>query len=127
MILLFGGAYQGKFRFACSEFRLQAEDFYTCTADNDSPEPTRKAWQNLQLFVYQLRQENLDPLSWFEQNQAVWQDKILIFDDIGSGIVPTDPQERQWREDNGRCLQYLSCQAEVVYRLFCGLPMRLKP
>ncbi len=127
MILIFGGAYQGKLQFACSEFGLQPQDCYTCSAADTSPDASMKIWQQLHTFVYQLRRENTDPLLWFEEHQAVWQDKILIFDDIGSGIVPTDALERQWREDNGRCLQYLSQQATEVYRLFCGLPTRLKP
>ena len=46
--------------------------------------------------------------------------------DISQGVVPVDPLQRAWREACGRALIYLAQEAGEVYRVFCGLPERLK-
>ena len=37
-----------------------------------------------------------------------------------------DPELRAWREACGRMNSYLASQADEVWRLFCGIPQRLK-
>lgn len=51
---------------------------------------------------------------------------VLIFDEIGSGIVPMDPFERKWREVTGRVMTALAGQADRVERVVCGIPQSLK-
>ena len=51
---------------------------------------------------------------------------VLICDEVGSGVVPTDPEDRAWREAVGRICCELAPHAEAVYRVTCGLGMRLK-
>ena len=55
-----------------------------------------------------------------------YPDIIIISDEIGSGIVPMEKQERLWREVTGRVLCELAKEAERVVRLTCGIPMILK-
>lgn len=50
----------------------------------------------------------------------------IIVEDIGEGIVPIDPEERQLREQNGRLLQILANKARRVYRVFAGRALCLK-
>ena len=52
--------------------------------------------------------------------------KILICREISSGIVPIDPLMRRWQEENGRLLQRLAHRSSQVWRIFCGIPQRLK-
>ena len=42
-------------------------------------------------------------------------------------IVPLDRSERTWREASGRLLSSLAAQADTVTRIFCGLPLEVKP
>lgn len=52
--------------------------------------------------------------------------KIVLCDEIGCGIVPLDPFDRQWREETGRLCCALAERAELVVRVQCGLPQILK-
>ena len=52
--------------------------------------------------------------------------KVLIGDEVGSGIVPVDPFERLWRDETGLLYQALAAQADVVDRVWAGIPCRLK-
>ena len=51
---------------------------------------------------------------------------ILVSDEIGCGIVPVDPFDRQYREMTGRVCTQLAACAEEVYRVVCGIGMRIK-
>ena len=50
----------------------------------------------------------------------------IISREIGSGVVPMTPEERNWRELHGQVLQALANRADRVFRIFCGLPEVLK-
>ena len=54
------------------------------------------------------------------------KDKVLIGDEIGSGIVPLDPFERFWRDETGFLYQTLAARADLVDRVWAGIPCRLK-
>jgi predicted ATP-dependent serine protease len=45
---------------------------------------------------------------------------------LGGGVVPADPLLRAWRDEVGRLCQRLAAQSEMVERLCCGIPQRLK-
>lgn len=51
---------------------------------------------------------------------------IIISDEVGNGIVPMDPFEREYRERLGRILIMLAGQADEVERIICGLGQRIK-
>lgn len=53
-------------------------------------------------------------------------DCIVICDELGSGVVPMDPEDRAWRERTGRLCCELAKQADRVDRVFCGIAMQLK-
>ena len=52
--------------------------------------------------------------------------RILVTDEIGYGIVPVDPFEREYREETGRICCLLAEKSEEVWRVCCGLGTRLK-
>ena len=54
------------------------------------------------------------------------KDMIFIANDVSGGVVPMDPVLRAWREACGRMNMKLARQADEVWRLFCGIPQRLK-
>lgn len=51
---------------------------------------------------------------------------VVIATEVGSGVVPVNPEERAAREAAGRLNCLLARQAGVVARVFCGIPMVLK-
>ena len=58
-------------------------------------------------------------------------EKLSRFDavtasEVGGGVVPLDPDEREARERAGRLACLLAARADVVVRVFCGIPKVLK-
>lgn len=53
-------------------------------------------------------------------------DRILVTDEIGCGIVPADAFERLYREETGRVCCRLAAEARQVWRVTCGMGMRIK-
>lgn len=51
---------------------------------------------------------------------------IIISDEIGNGIVPTDGFEREYRERTGRILVELADRAQEVVRVICGIGQKIK-
>ena len=55
-----------------------------------------------------------------------YPDCVIISDEVGNGIVPIKREERQWREYTGRALCQLAKDADEVYRIQCGIPVKIK-
>ncbi len=58
--------------------------------------------------------------------ESLAEKKIVIATEVGGGIIPLDPVERQNREKAGRLACLLAERAETVIRVCCGLPCYLK-
>lgn len=54
------------------------------------------------------------------------QKQVVIYREVGNGIVPTDAGERVWRERAGRFGQELAARADAVVRMTCGIPQAVK-
>ncbi len=52
--------------------------------------------------------------------------KIVVCDEVGSGVIPVDKGQRLGREATGRLCCRLAAQAEQVVRLVCGVPQVIK-
>ena len=120
MILIIGGAYQGKLDFAKETFGITDSDVYTCV--NGEIDFSRRCINGIEEFAVC----NEDPVSYFEDHREEWQDSVLILRDIFCGVVPMGAQNRAWRQRTGRLAQYLCREAQQVSRIFCGLEQRLK-
>lgn len=57
---------------------------------------------------------------------ALLEKEIVICNEVGSGVIPMDPKQRQSREMTGRLCILLARQAEKVVRLICGIPQIIK-
>ncbi len=119
MDLIIGGAYQGKTEYAKSKFGLEDKDIYVCNDDADIRTDCRCIC-HLEKYVLYCLKNGAEPRDDFAA------DKVIICNDIFSGVVPVDPQMRALREAAGRLLGALSQKADTVTRLFCGIPQRLK-
>ena len=109
MILIFGGAYQGKLAYAQERFgtertiinELDQQILTWVQAGEDVPEKIRQ-------FI------------------ATNSDAVVICNDISCGVVPMDAIMRKWREETGRAMGALARHSTEVVRLFCGIPTRVK-
>ena len=127
MVLIYGGAYQGKRDFAKERFVLDDGDIHTCASDGCAQNVEKhKCIYNFHLFVYALLQAGKDPLAYVTEHIGAFSEKIIISDDISGGVVPMGAENRAWREAAGRCLTYLTKNSSEVWRVFCGIPTRLK-
>ena len=120
MILIIGGAYQGKLAFAKERFGVADQQIRTCTAEEI--DFSGRCVYRIEAFTRGCP----DPVAYFRANREAWQDSILICEDIFSGVVPLGAENRAWRQKTGRLCQYLAAEAAAVYRIFCGLEQRLK-
>ncbi len=120
MILIIGGAYQGKLDFAKDTFGITDADMHTC--DTGEIDFSKRCIYKIEEFTY----GHPDPIGYFQANRERWKDSILICEDIFCGVVPMGAEKRFWRQNTGRLVQYLSKEADRVSRIFCGLEQRLK-
>lgn len=122
MILIIGGAYQGKTEYAKKTYGLQDADIFTC--ENTDIDPNARAIRHLERFALACVRAGKEPAEVL--NAIDLSDKILICEDISCGVVPMDAVEREWREAVGRMNAMIAAKAARVTRLFCGLPLELK-
>ena len=153
MILITGGAYQGKCLFAkqlisgnnmlfgiTNDMSENVSNIETmvdtteicnqvCIADEHTTiEEIQMAhiWDHYHLWVAEQLRGNNDP---WQQTQQVLKknpDIIICSTELGCGIVPIEEFDRNWREVTGRLCCMLAKEAKAVYRVNCGIGMQIK-
>ena len=124
MILIIGGAYQGKLDFAKEAFGITDEDVFVCK--DSEIDFSKRCVYALEKFTLACVREGIDPASYLQEHREAWDDSIFICQDFFCGVVPMEAEARAWRQITGRLAQYLSQEADRVSRIFCGLEQRLK-
>lgn len=109
MILVIGGAYQGKKEYVKENFGAENSVLF-----------------DYHLTVKQQLSEGKNPLEEAEKLLENHQDVIIVSDEIGYGLVPMDVFERKYREEAGRVNCYFASKAEQVIRVVCGIGNRIK-
>ena len=125
MILIFGGAYQGKLDYARKNFDIKT----VCDCSGGAaPDFAADAIYGIEGFVKRCActESAVEAADWFARRKAHWENKILIMTDVSQGIVPMDPALRAFREMNGRLMLRLAAEASEVHRVFCGIGKRVK-
>ncbi len=127
MKLVIGGYVQGKLEYVLNKYQLQEDRIWDGVLPKD-----KKSQKGLVIinhfhqWVKRRIQEGGCPeeeiLSFLED----CGDCIIISDEIGNGIVPIEPFERQYRERVGRILIQLAARAEEVERVICGIGWKIK-
>jgi adenosyl cobinamide kinase/adenosyl cobinamide phosphate guanylyltransferase len=123
LILIVGGIYQGKLDYAKKAYGLTNGDVCDLKSEKDI-DISKKVINNLQDYILSALKSGDNPSG--KINALDLSDKIIICDDISSGIVPVDDLLRLWREETGRILNSLSTKSERVVRLFCGIETVIK-
>jgi len=125
MILIFGGAYQGKLDYALSRFGLTKEDVHQCDEDCFALKK-KKIIYEIDKWILALVKADADVGGEVHRFIDDHVNAIVICNDISCGVVPIGATLRAWREAVGRSLGTLSRASDEVIRVFCGIPARLK-
>jgi len=126
MILIIGGSYQGKLDFARERFGLVASDIQICNENTDVLDFSRRCAAYIDRFALNRVRAGAEPADAIKSDPDRLKDMIFIANDVSGGVVPMDPVLRAWREACGRMNNCIAGQADEVWRLFCGIPQRLK-
>ncbi len=130
MILIFGGAFQGKLDYAKETYGLSDGEIFDCAENDGSYWPSvdlnARVLNHFDRFVLACVREGIEAKEYLVSNVDALSDKIILADDVTQGVVPMNRDERAWREEVGRCLVYLGKHAEHVIRVYCGIPQVVK-
>lgn len=124
MHIITGGAFQGKLAYAKERY---PDRVWTDGAECDLEEP--QTWQSIDHLQLLVRRWLQAGKTWQELEDRLLQNasgNVLIWDEIGCGLVPVDAFERRYREEAGRLFTSLACHAKTVDRVVCGIGQRLK-
>lgn len=77
-------------------------------------------------YIRRLLKEGKSVDSFLEAIQEQNPDVIITINELGCGIVPLDPKDREWREVSGRASVKLARTSREVYRMVCGIESRIK-
>ena len=126
MILVIGGAYQGKLEYAKKRLNASDSDVFLCK-DGEVSLPGGKAIiDEIDKWILALLREGIDVKKEVKHLVEKNRNTIIICNDISCGVVPIEPLMRKWREEVGRTLAVLADESDEVVRLYCGLATRLK-
>ncbi|MCL2526836.1 MAG: bifunctional adenosylcobinamide kinase/adenosylcobinamide-phosphate guanylyltransferase [Defluviitaleaceae bacterium] len=126
MVLIIGGAYQGKLDYALGRFGVTKEDIYFCS-DTDIKIPAgKKIVYEIDKWILALVKDGADIADNAKSFVAENPNAVIICDDISCGVVPIDSSLRKWREETGRAVGQIAQESSEVVRLFCGIPTQIK-
>ena len=122
MILVIGGAYNGKKEYVRANFGEEyfvIEDYHKSVrelCEREIEEPKLLAAEYTKKLISSL----------LEEEQCGENETIIICDEVGSGLVPMERFEREYREAVGRCCTLIAAQARKVIRVYAGIGRIIK-
>ena len=123
MIMITGGAYQGKHAYLHRFYN----DPITSGSDCDISQYSNiHCIDHYEILVKRILLSGNDPIIYTEKFYALNPDATVIINEIGCGIIPIEKRERVWREAVGKCGCYLAAHSDRVIRLVCGIPTAIK-
>lgn len=124
MILIIGGAHQGKCTYArqlCPDTEwidgqsCGAQEIFCCGGI-----------YHFHGYIAARMSEGADlaglPEKLYKRNPAI----VIVTDEIGYGIVPVEKTLREYRETTGRICTEIARLSQEVYRVVCGIGTRIK-
>ena len=122
MDIIIGGKYQGKLDYAKKKYQLTDDDIFVCDYNNPVIDLNKKAIYRFNYYIYALVKNNLE----FDLDLSLFKDKIIICDEISSGVVPIDKIERIYRDSVGKVMINLVSNCDNLVRIICGIEEKLK-
>ena len=121
MILVVGGAFQGKKEYAKKMFALTDADFVDGVVCGSEELYQAKAVVHFHEYVRRCLQEGRELTGLADSLVKQNPDIIILANELGSGVVPVDAFDRSWRETAGRLCCELAKRADEVHRVVCGI------
>ena len=125
MILVIGGAFQGKYSFAANELGIREgwadgdtcgfHEIYEC-----------RAIHHFHDFVKRAMEANYDLSSLVDKIMEKNPEICILTNELGYGVVPADEFDRALRDQLGHICTALAARADTVYRMICGIPTIIK-
>lgn len=126
MILVIGGAYQGKLEYVKEQFKINDKDIFICNKENTNINFDKKVIYKFELLILSLIKNNIEPMEFINENFENLKNKIIICEDMSCGVVPIEYEMRLLRDKLGQILVLFSKNSDKVVRIFCGIAMDLK-
>lgn len=126
MIMITGGAFQGKTDYAKKRFGFSDDDILNGESCELDAIFNAKCIRGYQLIVKRLLAENSDPKAFTKQLCKENPNAVVIINEIGSGIIPLEKSERIWREKTGRAGCIIAANSDEAVRLVCGIAVKIK-
>lgn len=125
MVLIVGGESQGKLDHALNRYKVGLDEVADLPDEYFSI-PKKRIINQFHIWIKEMLQEGIKYEDWIDKLLKENEGCVIICSEVGSGIVPMDGAEREWREITGRVSCRLAKEADEVWRLMCGIPMCLK-
>lgn len=109
MILVTGGHWSGKKEFVRETLGFSSEEFSSDPASSED------------VFYFQGGLEPTEVIYSHLRNK-----KVVIFPEMGCGLVPMDEKQRLYRDEWGRMGCLLAKEAREVYRVTMGIGVKIK-
>lgn len=116
---IFGGAFNGKYDRIIS-LGYKSSDIFDCKVENIANIGDKKCVYNIQNLLLN------DMFSVENVLEKLKNAEIVVCDDVSSGIVPLNKQDRIYRDNVGKLCCILTEKAEIVERVYFGIPMVIK-
>lgn len=126
MIMITGGAFQGKKEYVKNRFGFSDDEILNGGSCELDAVFTAKCVTDYQLAVKRLLEENADPEEFTRRLCRENSGAVIIINEIGGGIIPLEKSERIWREETGRAGCIIAENSREVIRLVCGVPVEIK-
>lgn len=121
MILITGGAFQGKTAYAKEVFGLDDREIAEGAGCREEDLYQVKAVKHFHEYVRRCLEEGRETEGLTERLAEKNPDLIILTNELGCGVVPVNAFDRQWREASGRLACDLAKRAEEVHRVVCGI------
>ena len=125
MRLVIGGVSQGKLDYVLESYSLTEKEVMDGNS-SDMVDINHKAFYAFETWFKRQLKLGREPEEAADALINGLPELIVICDEIGNGIVPMEPFEREYRERLGRYLNKLAREAVSVERVFCGIGQRIK-
>ncbi len=126
MIMITGGAFQGKTEYAKQRFGFSDDDILNGGSCDFEAIFSAKCVTGYHLFIKRLLEKNADAQEFTRWLCREDPDAVVIINEIGAGIIPLEKSERIWREETGRAGCIIAENSREVIRLVCGIPVKIK-
>lgn len=126
MRLVIGGYAQGKLAYVKEKYGMQDSVVLEGILDMTHVSHHKLILNHFHSWVRHSMEQGECPEQRIEEFLIQNPDCVIISDEVGNGIVPIEPFEREYRERVGRILITLAQKAESVERVICGIGQRIK-